>query len=87
MRSWGSAWLAGRPPARLRTSERAVRVSRSRIADQAYDDVHRYWSWPVVAGRITDVYADLLARDVKVPEIPDPPRDPSCRFRAAPHLL
>lgn len=60
---------------------------RRRIADQAYDDVHRYWSWPVVAGRITDVYADLLARDVKVPEIPDPPRDPSCRFRAAPHLL
>ena len=60
---------------------------RRRIAAQAYDDVHRYWSWPVVAGRITDVYADLLARDVKVPEIPDPPRDPSCRFRAAPHLL
>ena len=60
---------------------------RRRIADQAYDDVHRYWSWPVVAGRITDVYADLLARDVKVPEIPDPSRDPSCRFRAAPHLL
>ena len=60
---------------------------RRRLTDQAYDDVHRYWSWPVVAGRITDVYADLLAGDVKVPEIPDPPRDPSCRFRAAPHLL
>jgi glycogen synthase len=60
---------------------------RLRMADQAYADVHRYWSWPVVAGRITDVYADLLARDVKVPEIPDPPRDLSCRFRAAPHLL
>jgi len=60
---------------------------RRRIADQAHDDVHRYWSWPVVAGRITDVYTDLLARDVKVPEIPDPPRDLSCRFRAAPHLL
>ena len=60
---------------------------RRRLADQAYADVHRYWSWPVVAGRITDVYADLLARDVKVPEIPDPPHDPSCRFRAAPHLL
>ena len=41
----------------------------------------------MVAGRITDVYADLLARDVKVAEIPDPPHDPSCRFRAAPHLL
>jgi glycosyltransferase involved in cell wall biosynthesis len=60
---------------------------RRRLADQAYADVHRYWSWPVVAGRITDVYADVLARDVKVPEIPDPPHDPSCRFRAAPHLL
>ena len=60
---------------------------RRRVAAQAHDDVHRYWSWPVVAGRITDVYADLLARDVKVAEIPDVPRDPSCRFRAAPHLL
>ena len=60
---------------------------RRRIVEQAYDDVHRLWSWPVVASRITDVYADLLARDVKVAEIPDPARDPSCRFRAAPHLL
>jgi glycogen synthase len=60
---------------------------RRRITEQAYDDVHRLWSWQVVAGRITDVYADLLSRDVKVAEIADPPRDPSCRFRAAPHLL
>jgi glycogen synthase len=60
---------------------------RRRIVEQAYDDVHRLWSWPVVASRITDVYADLLASDVKVAEIPDPARDPSCRFRAAPHLL
>jgi glycogen synthase len=60
---------------------------RQRIADQAYDDVHRLWSWPVVAGLITDVYERLVADEVKVAEIPDPPVDLSCRFRAAPHLL
>ena len=60
---------------------------RQRIADRAHDDVHRLWSWPVVAGLITDVYDRLVADEVKVPEIPDPPVDLSCRFRAAPHLL
>jgi hypothetical protein len=40
-----------------------------------------------VAGLITDVYTRLAADEVKVAEIPDPPLDPSCRFRAAPHLL
>jgi glycogen synthase len=60
---------------------------RKRIAEQAHDDVHRLWSWPVVAGRITDVYDGLRADSVAIPEIPDPPRDPACRFRSAPHLL
>jgi glycogen(starch) synthase len=60
---------------------------RQRIVEQAHDDVHRLWSWPVVAGLITDVYERLVADEVKVVEIPDPPVDLSCRFRAAPHLL
>jgi glycosyltransferase involved in cell wall biosynthesis len=59
-------------------------VLRRRMAERAHSDVHLRWSWPVVAGRITDVYSSVGAG---VPEIPDPPVDPSCRFRAAPHLL
>ena len=62
-------------------------VLRRRITERAHSDVHRLWSWPVVAGRITDVYDSLLAGAPQVPEIPDPPHDPSCRFRSAPHLL
>ena len=38
-----------------------------------------------VAGLITDVYDRVDG--ARVPEIPDPPLDPTCRFRAAPHLL
>ncbi|QJY44530.1 glycosyltransferase family 4 protein [Pseudonocardia broussonetiae] len=60
---------------------------RRRIVAQAHSDVHRLWSWPVVAGRITDVYDAVLADRAEIPEIPDPPVDPDCRFRAAPHLL
>jgi glycosyltransferase involved in cell wall biosynthesis len=77
-------------PSALATGIRRVlddAALRRRLADQAYDDVHRLWSWPVVAGLITDVYTRLAADEVKVAEIPDPPLDPSCRFRAAPHLL
>ncbi|MDG4800057.1 glycosyltransferase family 4 protein [Micromonospora sp. WMMD980] len=57
---------------------------RRRLAAQARRDVERRWSWPVVADQIVSGY-DKLSRDV--PEIPDPPVDPTCRFRAAPHLL
>jgi glycosyltransferase involved in cell wall biosynthesis len=58
---------------------------RRRLAERALSDVHRLWSWPVVAGLITDVYDRVDG--ARVPEIPDPPLDPTCRFRAAPHLL
>ncbi|MEU1589569.1 glycosyltransferase family 4 protein [Micromonospora sp. NPDC005710] len=57
---------------------------RRRLAGQARSDVEQQWSWPVIAGRITAVYDGLAA---SVPEIPDPPVDSTCRFRAAPHLL
>ena len=55
------------------------------MARRALDEVRAVWSWPVIADRVTAVYD--LVRDVGVPAIPDPPVDPSCRFRAAPHLL
>ncbi|MGH3873239.1 MAG: glycosyltransferase family 4 protein [Pseudonocardiaceae bacterium] len=79
----------GDPPAlaagirRLLTDD----VLRRRVAERAHRDVHSRWSWPVVAGRITAIYHTLLADPPKVPAIFDPPVDPSCRFRAAPHLL
>ncbi|SCL21895.1 Glycosyltransferase involved in cell wall bisynthesis [Micromonospora nigra] len=57
---------------------------RRRLAVRARRDVEREWSWPVIAGRITAVYDGL---GVGAPEIVDPPVDPECRFRAAPHLL
>lgn len=60
---------------------------RRRVAERAHSDVHRRWAWPVVAGQITTVYEKLLADAPEIPAIPDPPVDPSCRFRAAPHLL
>ncbi|MEH1164027.1 glycosyltransferase family 4 protein [Micromonospora sp. CPCC 205539] len=55
-----------------------------RLATQARRDVEERWSWPVVADQITAVYQGLTA---DIPEIADPPVDPACRFRAAPHLL
>jgi glycosyltransferase involved in cell wall biosynthesis len=55
------------------------------IARRALDEVRARWSWPVIAHRLTDVYAAV--RDVPVPAIDDVPVDPDCRFRAAPHLL
>ncbi|GAA4774296.1 glycosyltransferase family 4 protein [Actinomycetospora chlora] len=58
---------------------------RTDLAAWALDEVRERWSWPVIAHRLTDVYATV--RDVPVPAIDDPPVDPDCRFRAAPHLL
>jgi glycogen synthase len=55
------------------------------MARRALEEVRAVWSWPVIADRVTAVYDTV--RDVPVPAIPDPPVDPSCRFRAAPHLL
>jgi glycogen(starch) synthase len=59
------------------------------IAARALAEVRAVWSWPVIADRVTAVYdrAFQRVRDVPVPAIADPPVDPSCRFRAAPHLL
>ncbi|MDG4811021.1 glycosyltransferase family 4 protein [Micromonospora sp. WMMD1120] len=57
---------------------------RRRLAEQGRRDVERQWSWPVIADQITGVYDGLTPA---VPEITDPPVDPTCRFRAAPHLL
>ncbi len=57
---------------------------RRRITERAHREVHLRWSWPVVAGQILDVYG---RPPTEIPAIPDPPIDPACRFRSAPHLL
>ena len=57
---------------------------RTAMAARALDEVRARWSWPVIAGQLTDVYDRA---DAAVPAIADPPLDPACRFRAAPHLL
>lgn len=57
---------------------------RQQLATRALDDVVTRWSWPVVAGLITDVYEDLPAF---TGDLPRPAVDPTCRFRTAPHLL
>ncbi len=58
---------------------------RARLAATALEEVRRLYSWPVLARAVSDVYDRLPP--------PDPAWslpggvDPSCRFRAAAHLL
>jgi glycogen synthase len=58
---------------------------RTGTARRALDEVRARWSWPVIAGTLLGVYDEVAG--ATVPAIPDPPVDPDCRFRAAPHLL
>ena len=62
-------------------------VLRRRLAAAAYEEVHRLYSWPVVARQIAGVYEHLRntapddAWTLRVPPAP------ACRYRSAPHLL
>ena len=60
---------------------------RRRLAAAALEECRRVYSWEAVAGRIMDVYADLRGARPDAAFDPVLPIDPSCRFRAAPHLL
>jgi len=60
---------------------------RSRLAAAALEEVRERYSWPVLARRVAQVYEALAGT---APDLDwGPPRgvDPSCRFRAAAHLL
>jgi glycogen synthase len=60
---------------------------RTRLAATALEEVRRLYSWPVLARSIDDVYSELAGT---APDRAWPPPmtvDPSCRFRAAAHLL
>ncbi len=60
---------------------------RRRLAETALAECRRVYSWEAVAAQIMGVYEAL--RGVRPDTSFDSvlPRDPSCRFRAAPHLL
>lgn len=60
---------------------------RRRLAETAYDEAKRLYSWPVIASQIAGIYENLRGTSPDLSWTFDTPPDPSCRFRAAPHLL
>ncbi len=63
------------------------RPLRARLAATALEECRRVYSWQAVGRQIMDVYASV--KDARPDPAFDPalPHDPSCRFRAEPHLL
>ena len=60
---------------------------RHRLATTALEQVRRCYSWPVLAARVDNVYTALAGSAPDLDwQLPDG-IDPTCRFRAAPHLL
>ena len=60
---------------------------RTRLAATALEEVRRLYSWPVLARSISAVYEELAGTAPDLAwELPGGV-DPTCRFRAAPHLL
>ena len=60
---------------------------RRRLAATAYEEVHRLYSWPVVARQIAGVYETLRHTTPDNAWTLRIPPDPACRYRSAPHLL
>ncbi len=60
---------------------------RRRLAETAYDEAKRLYSWPVIAAQIAGIYEALRGTAPDLAWTFDTPPDPSCRFRIAPHLL
>ena len=60
---------------------------RRHLAEAAYDEAKRLYSWPVIAAQIAGIYESLRGTAPDLTWTFDTPPDPSCRFRAAPHLL
>jgi glycogen synthase len=60
---------------------------RRRLAAAGLEECRRVYSWQAVGRQIMGVYGDVL-RERPATDFPDElPFDPSCRFRAEPHLL
>ena len=60
---------------------------RVRLATTALEEVRRLYSWPVLARSIVGVYDAVLGSSPDDEWALPVGVDPSCRFRAAPHLL
>jgi glycosyltransferase involved in cell wall biosynthesis len=60
---------------------------RRRLAAAALEECRRTYSWEAVGRQIMGVYAAVRDQRPGVGFEADLPRDSSCRFRAAPHLL
>lgn len=60
---------------------------RSRPAATALAQVRERWSWEALTDRVEDAYRAVAAAAPDDGWSPPGGRDPSCRFRAAPHLL
>ena len=68
---------------------------RRKLADRALEEVRAFYSWPALARRIEDVYEAIADRSVDdawtglydCDTATVATSDPSCRFRAQPHLL
>ena len=60
---------------------------RRRLAELAYDEARRLYSWPVIAAQIAGIYEVLRGTMPDTSWVMDTPPDPTCRFRTAPHLL
>jgi glycosyltransferase involved in cell wall biosynthesis len=60
---------------------------RWRLGNAALEECRRVYSWRAVGQQIMDVYASLRGSAPDAGFDPALPHDPSCRFRAAPHLL
>ncbi len=60
---------------------------RRRLAESAFEEVHRLYSWPVVARQIVGVYEQVRRAAPDNGWTLRSPLDTGCRYRIAPHLL
>jgi glycosyltransferase involved in cell wall biosynthesis len=60
---------------------------RRRLAEDGLAECRRVYSWRAVGRQIMDVYAGIAQARPATDFPPVLPHDPSCRFRAEPHLL
>ncbi|AWN44256.1 glycosyltransferase family 4 protein [Methylobacterium durans] len=60
---------------------------RRRIAGGGLEECRRVYSWETVGRQIMGIYAEIAGAHPDTRFSPDLPVDPSCRFRAEPHLL
>jgi glycogen(starch) synthase len=60
---------------------------RRRLGATALEECRQTYSWGAVGRQVMGVYAALQGRRLDAGLDPVLPRDPSCRFRQAPHLL